>query len=315
MNRQLKFREDGTFRILYLSDFQEPCGRFSPRTMEGVELLLDREQPDLVILGGDNCDGHSVHCEQDLRGYLTELTGPMVRRGIPFGHVFGNHDYDAGVSAGRQMDLYQEIPGCLSKAAPGVPGYTNYVLPVYSADGKSIVNAVWALDSGRIIEDFRPGLTKEAIRPGMAEPANIWDIIKFEQLMWYWNASSALEKEAGHVVPGVMAFHIAPWEFVYMRTIPEQLDTEGHTDEAFSLGAFNSGVFSTVLQRGDIRMILSAHTHRNTCRGVYCGIQLCSVGSAGYSSYGEHDRKGGRIVELNEREPERMITRMAFFGN
>lgn len=310
---KLSFRPDGGFRILFLSDFQETFDAFDPRTLKGVNTVLDAERPDCVVLCGDNCNGPAIRGAEDLAKYLGRMTEPFVRRNIPWCHVNGNHDYDADVSMEEQLRIYRRIPGCLTQSADGIPGTTNFCLPVWSADGQRIVSAVWGLDTGNRIDDLRPGLEKAALLPGMPKPASVWHIVRFEQLMWYWNASLALEQEAGHKVPGVMAMHISPWEFDYMRRYPEALGVSGNTDEEYGVGAFNSGVFAALLQRGDVKCVCTGHTHRNTCSAEYCGIRLCSVGSAGFSAYGEDSLRGGRIVEIREDRPDEMTTRMAYF--
>ena len=310
---RLKFRPDGGFRILFLSDFQETFDAFDPRTLKGVNAVLDAERPDFVVLCGDNCNGPAIRGADELAKYLDRMTEPFVRRNILWCHVNGNHDYDADVPMADQMNIYRRIPGCLTQSAEGVPGTTNFCLPVHSADGKRIVSAVWGLDTGNRIDDLRPGLEKAALLPGMPRPASVWHIMRFEQLMWYWNASLALEQAAGHKIPGVMAMHISPWEFDYMRRYPDALGVSGNTDEEYGVGAFNSGVFAALVQRGDVKCVCTGHTHRNTCTAAYCGIHLCSVGSAGYSAYGEDSLRGGRIVEMNEDRPDEMTTRMAYF--
>ena len=40
-----------------------------------------------------------------------------------------------------------------------------------------------------------------------------YDFIRFEQIMWYWNTSVALEKLCGRKIPSLMAFHIPLFEF------------------------------------------------------------------------------------------------------
>ena len=60
-DKKLCFRKDGTFRILFLSDFQETYDEFDPRTIKGVNAVLDAEAPDLVVLCGDNCNGPAIH--------------------------------------------------------------------------------------------------------------------------------------------------------------------------------------------------------------------------------------------------------------
>ena len=52
----LRFREDGTFRVLMLSDIQESV-HYDERSLRSVCALLDEAKPDLVIWGGDNCYG------------------------------------------------------------------------------------------------------------------------------------------------------------------------------------------------------------------------------------------------------------------
>ena len=46
----LRFHEDGTFRILMISDFHAGTD-CSPKLMEGIDALLSHTQPDLVLLG------------------------------------------------------------------------------------------------------------------------------------------------------------------------------------------------------------------------------------------------------------------------
>ena len=311
----LHFRPDGSFRILYLSDFQETYEEFDPRTLRGVNAVLDAERPDLIVLCGDNCNGPRITDADGLRRYLGKMTAPFVTRSIPWCHVNGNHDYDAAVPMDEQLRIYQAVPGCLTQSVPGIPGTTNFMLPVRSSDDTRIAAAVWGLDTGNHIEDIRPGLKEEALRPGQPLPSSVWSIVRFEQLMWYWQTSVALEQAAGAPVPGVMAMHVSPWEFNYMRDYPEALSVIGNYEEPYGLGALNSGVFATLVQRGDVRCVCTGHTHFNTCQSQYCGVWMCNVGSAGYSAYGSAELRGGRIVDLNEQNPGQISTRMAYFRN
>ena len=83
---KLKFREDGTFRVLMMSDLQESA-KYDPRSLSSVEVLLEEADPDLVILGGDNCDGHMIKCENDLKEFLDVFIAPLEKRGILWAHV------------------------------------------------------------------------------------------------------------------------------------------------------------------------------------------------------------------------------------
>ena len=48
----LRFQKDGSFRILMMSDMHYAPDR-DERTVKAIELLIDSQQPDLVLLGGD----------------------------------------------------------------------------------------------------------------------------------------------------------------------------------------------------------------------------------------------------------------------
>ena len=128
----LSFRSDGTFRVLMMSDLQE-SPHYDPRSLRSVEALLEEGDPDLVILGGDNCFGPEIHGEEDLKQFLDIFTAPMEKRGIPWAHVFGNHDHDVPIPADRHQALYESYPHCLSSHVEGIHGMTNFMLPVFNS--------------------------------------------------------------------------------------------------------------------------------------------------------------------------------------
>ena len=53
---ELKFNKNGKFKILMMSDIQETLN-YDTRTLECMDKLIEKTQPDFIILGGDNCDG------------------------------------------------------------------------------------------------------------------------------------------------------------------------------------------------------------------------------------------------------------------
>ena len=65
----LKFNQDGRFKILMLSDIQETL-EYDKRTLEGINKIIEHTNPDLVVLGGDNCDGTVIKTEKELKKYL-----------------------------------------------------------------------------------------------------------------------------------------------------------------------------------------------------------------------------------------------------
>ena len=81
--RELKFNKDGKFKILMMSDIQEPLN-IDERTIPAINKLIDKVKPDFIILGGDNCDHNSVSDKEKLKAYLDTVTYPMESRKIPW---------------------------------------------------------------------------------------------------------------------------------------------------------------------------------------------------------------------------------------
>lgn len=69
LKKDLRFNSNGKLKILMLSDIQETLN-YDKRTLNGMNKIIETERPDLVILGGDNCDGTVLKTEKELREYL-----------------------------------------------------------------------------------------------------------------------------------------------------------------------------------------------------------------------------------------------------
>lgn len=296
----LKFREDGNFRILMVSDIQE-IPDYDKRTPEGLRALIRATNPDLMIWGGDNCDGRKIFTEDQFRAYLEVFTAPMEEAGIPWMHVYGNHDHDCGVDALRQSEIYAEYPHCISGISPeGVPGVCNYTVTVTDpATGKPGF-CIYAFDTHHKNPKFRPGVkTGSLLVPNRPDYIRKWDIIRFEQLMWYWNTSRELEHECDGKVRAMAVMHVAPHEFQIAVDNPEQSNLLGCHDEVMQMGVLNSGAFATMLQRGDVEIIAAGHSHEDSVDAIFGGIRLCMDGCAGFSPYGREECRGGRVFDIN----------------
>ena len=310
----LRFRPDGTFRVLMMSDIQESAC-YDPRSLRSVEVLLDECEPDLVILGGDNCYGPAIQSEADLKAFLDAFTAPLIARCIPWAHVYGNHDYDAEVPIDRQQEIYEGYPYCVSgHTDSAVHGKSNFVLPILGRDEKPAL-AVWGLDTNHHVSCLDPLIGGKSMAEAAGLPAQpvgygVWGMIYFDQLAWYWSASLALEAEAGKKVPGLMCMHIAPYEYRTACANPDICVREGHYDEVLGSTPFNTGLFATILQRGDIKALSCGHTHLNDFDAEYCGIRLFWDACAGYSCYGDDTLRGGRLFIYREDDPAAVESRM-----
>lgn len=312
---ELHFTRDGKFRILMMSDIQESAN-YNPRSLASVRTLLDTAEPDFVMLGGDNCYGPKIHSLSDLDEFLEVFAGEIERRGIPWAHIFGNHDHDVPCDMADAEALYERYPHCLSRHDDRLHGVTNYVLPVLDRHGRPRFN-IWALDTNNIVRD-QNGLVPsgdmrtEALLPNNPLAVGEWGFLYFDQLSWYYNTSLKFEEEEGAKVPGILCMHVAPHEFKMATANPDRCVKSGHYGEVLSTSPLNSGIFSAVLQRGDVRTIACGHTHENDAVAEFCGITLCWDACAGYGCYGCDDRRGGRVFDISEDDPWNIKTHMIY---
>jgi hypothetical protein len=115
----------------------------------------------LVIFSGDQITGNNV--ETNATAYLEMLFGPVNRSGLAFATIYGNHD-DApccsesqhtnsigSITTRQQLQQFerQTYPQSFSLPGPAsIHGVSNYVLPIYSTDGKHVLAILYMLDSG-----------------------------------------------------------------------------------------------------------------------------------------------------------------------
>ena len=121
-----------------------------------------------------------------------------------------------------------------------------------------------------------------------------------------------IETYNGEKINSLMITHIPVWEIFNIVHNRKECKTVGEHPENYGLGTFNSGLFAAVLQRKDVRAMCGGHSHLNDASGVYCGVILSTDGSIGYSAYGDNERRGARVFEINENDPATVKTRMIY---
>ncbi len=302
----LRFHSDGHFRILMVSDFHGGTNH-NPKLTKSLDALIAYATPDLVLIGGDTVAGGMFDTinEDTLYDYLSEVLAPIYTRGIPWAHVYGNHDGESGMSNAEQQPVFERIPLCLSEAGPeAVSGIGNYVLPVLAHDSDTVRYHIFALDSHREHTDYieRFGLPKDTrIRlehPMCSGSAQAGPM--FDQVMWYSRTSSDAEAANGAKIPAVMYMHVPLPEHFHAARNPEQTHLRGAKREAVCCSELNSGLFAACLQRGDVRGIFCGHEHYCDFSAEYCGITLAYDGALGFDMSGHDDLRGGRIIDLSE---------------
>jgi len=305
----LKFNENGKYKILMISDIHGGVGFAAKKTVAAIQALLDVHKPDLVLLGGDIAGPGYIHIEnqEQLKEMLDKLVSPMEKAGIPWAHVYGNHDDNYGLDNKDHQPIYESYPYCVSKAGPEeLSGVGNYVLPIYDAKGEKILFNVFGFDSHHsvpeMIEEFGlPEKTRFYHATTCAD--GDYDGIHFDQVMWYYNTSVEMEKHNGAKIPALAYMHIPVPEMAYGAVERTKFRYHGMQGENVACAIVNNGLVGAALQRGDIKAMCFGHDHHNDFRMDYAGIELSYDAFLSYHACHENERRGGRIFEIDAANP------------
>lgn len=307
-----RIRKDGRFKILQLADLHlstglgacrdpEPANynggqcEADPRTLNFVERILDDEQPDLVVLSGDQVNGDS---SPDVPSALYKIIGLLTKRPtpIPWAAIFGNHDDEGkpGLSRAATMDLMHTLPYSLAEAGPeSIDGVGNYVVEVL-APGQSHHSALtlYLLDSHSYSPDERK--------------FKGYDWIKDNQIKWFKDTAASLK----HAHARYTKIHLS-MAFIHIP-IPEYRDADnpifGSWREGVTAPGYNSG-FKDALVEEHVLAVSCGHDHVNDyCmlaqRDHHPELWMCYGGGAGfggYAGYGGYHRRV-RVFEIDTNE-------------
>ena len=298
----LRFSPEGRFRILSVSDFH--AGKqYNPKLKIGLAALLEHTKPDFVMIAGDQILEKETPAA--VREYFCDIIEPILRRNLPWGAVFGNHDRECGIDIAEEQKVYESIPGCLSEAGPeALHGVGNFRIPVLAHGGDTPAFYVWGLDSNRYMRDWIPdfGLDEDTrfVLPDHFNDDSTDGIPLFDQVMWYYNQSVEAERAFGKKIPGVMFLHTPLPEYLQILRNPEECGAVGSLRSHIGCSEINSGLFLACLQRHDMKGIFFGHEHLCDIEGQYCGITMACDAALGYNMSGHDDLRGGRVIDLFE---------------
>lgn len=311
----MRFRSDGTFKIMQITDMQE-IPAVSPDTLALLEAAVAAEQPDLVVYTGDQIKGYGVTykgkgaaLEAAVSETIDKLLKPVTSRGIPFAVTFGNHDRQVGISNHDQFyHIYKKYPACVGEQADGVDGGGTYNIPIERSDGsgKPVFN-LYLFDSGT---DAKGG-GYEAFDPKI--------------IAWYRKTRDALKAQSGDYVPSIVFQHIPLPEYYHVLRRVKKSEKDAiqafrtHKHEFYKLGETcgqndvlleppsipdkNNGEFDALAECGDVLAVFVGHDHKNSFVGRYQNIDLGFTQSSGFNAYGNRTKRGVRCIVLDENEP------------
>lgn len=303
---KLQFNEDGTFKIMTLSDIQDDAALLSV-TANFIDSAVASEMPDLIILTGDNIAGHITPNASKSATAIRKVMNILEPYGIPVAMVFGNHDDDGGrMSKEDQMKVYEEY-SCFIGFDEGeeIYGVGTYNVPVFSStDDDDIVFNCWLFDSGSYDENGG------------------YDRVRPSQIDWYKAKSAELKAaNGGEPVPSLAFQHIIVPEIfealdeVEMGTpgaiskygksyaLPETAAEGSFMGEPPCPSAANDGQFDALVEGCDVVGMVFGHDHSNSFIVPYKGIDLINNPTCGFQSYGMTEVRGIRMFVINEDAP------------
>ena len=314
----LKFRTDGTFKIIQVTDTQDfllSC----QVTQDFLYELAKTERPDLFVLTGDNVGtGGAKGLPKFLAKLLVKLSVENLMRafdkiykdfGIPMTMVFGNHDNEVGpdkVSRAEQFAMYAAhkcFIGYYIDAADKGTGdeqgqhYGTHNIVIKNSAGTAPAFNLWMFDSGSY--DERGGYSS----------------VQTAQVDWFTQLNGTLN------LPSIAFQHIivpeifAPGVLTPEKTLPA--GTVGVLRENPCPGNYNYGQYDA-LSAGGVLALFVGHDHVNTYELRLPGTDLINSPCTGFGAYGDIDLRGARIITLDESDltgyETRLVTFQTFFG-
>lgn len=272
----LQFNKNREFKIAQFTDTHYNTGdpEECSKTKEILRHVLEKEQPDLVVLTGDIVTDSAEAGWKNLMSVFTEA-------GVNFSVTLGNHDDEAEWSRTQIFDYLESLPGFMGEKGPGnITGVGNYVISLKTAGTENPISLLWFFDSNAYCED---------------KTISDYDWIKFDQIYWYRQKSQQYTlHNKGNPLPALAFFHIPLPEY---NEIIGQPATLGENQEEVCSPKINTGMFAAFVEMKDVMGTFVGHDHVNNYIGVYKGIALAYGQSTG--GYGEL-RKGARIIVLQE---------------
>ncbi|KAK3134452.1 hypothetical protein QOZ80_6AG0549410 [Eleusine coracana subsp. coracana] len=292
----LRFRHDGTFKILQVADMHfgngaaTRCRDVGPdgggalcsdlNTTRFLRRLIEAEKPDLIAFTGDNIFGTSA---TDAAESLLKAISPAMEYKVPWAAILGNHDQESTMTREELMTFMSLMDYSVSQVNPPgflLHGFGNYHIGIHGPYGSELVNTsllnLYFLDSG----------DREVVNG-----VKTYGWIKESQQAWLRSISLELQKNLH--APALAFFHIP---------IPEvrglwYTEFKGHYQEGVACSTVNSGVLGTLVSMGDVKAVFLGHDHLNDFCGSLNGIWFCYGGGFGYHAYGRpHWPRRARVI-------------------
>ncbi len=287
----LKFREDGTFKILQITDTHignTSEGRYQValETFRRFKKWIETEQPDLVVFTGDIITAGKV------RPLWNTLMETMAESKTPFAVMFGNHDPEEDLTRAEMSEIIAASPYSFNTLNEKGE-LADIEIPILTHKGNSVSSVIYCMDS----HDY-----------SQMEEVEGYGWFTRDQVDWLYDSCVEMKEKEGRNVPSLAFFHIPLPEYVEAWNNRVEGEYVGHKGEDECPGAINTGMFAAMLESGSVMGVFTGHDHTSDYVVMKSGIAL---GYGRCTATHCYLRRGARIVVLKEgkREFESWIKR------
>lgn len=276
-NRDLAFREDGSFKVVQFTDMhlRTSLPKEADAVYAGMEQVIRTEKPDLILLTGDNIT--TLPAAEEFRRLIRFLD----RHRIPWCALFGNHDEQQDLSRAEMSALYAGGTYSLNRLDPDGE-LADLELPVRGRDGAPSFY-LFCMDS----HSYATVLGEEC-----------YDWFHEEQIQWMKKSCESRTASDGTVAPALAFFHIPLCE--YETAWDKSRSKNGIKGENVCAGGLNSGMFAAMQQGGSVIGTSAGHDHDNDFVAVHQGIALCYGRFSGANTVYNHLPPGARVFVLRD---------------
>lgn len=278
---KLQFDENSEFKIVQFTDTHvDLISGSNLNVYETIKTVIGIEEPDFVVLTGDNV------AQNDPQEAYRRFAAIFEKANVPWAAVFGNHDGESNVSREELAAFFTTLPFCMNSdtGEDEVYGYSNFVLPVYDKNNQAAA-LLYCMDSN----------SYSTLKPAV----DGYGWFDFTQIAWYRNKSKEYTAaNGGSPLPALAFFHIPLPEYTDAWN-NKSVRPLGVKNEDECSPEINSGMFTAMLEAGDIMGTFVGHDHINDYIGVHHNIALAYGRVTKIMRDPEEDPlAGGRVIVL-----------------
>lgn len=278
-------KANGEVKVLMFTDMHlDGKNKTSNITLEHFVAAVEKEKPDLVILGGDNVTSalNKKRCEQ-----FAQIFDNL---GVYWAGVLGNHEGDSSFSVTRSemMDIFIAHDYCLmKKGVADIDGDCNYSLNIVDENGK-LVQTFFFMDT---FDEMSDELKTQYNVPLEDDP---YDGTRENQVAWYSDKVAKTKEQYGEF-GSILVMHIP---LPQMKAEAEKIENGegeflyGVKLEGVCASGFDSGLFDAIKAGGSTHSAYFGHDHINDFGIMYDGILLSYIQNSGWGSYTAQSKFG-----------------------